>query len=204
MTGRILDSMRDRTSARGLAVAGMAGVGVLLAHWLAYVVAVPNAAVRSAVLAHTGHAYWGVAVKGASAFAVVAVAAMLARIVGWSLPGDGLRFGRLAVRLCVLQVGVFAAMEVAERVAAHVPVTTDLGATFALGIGLQVLVALAGALLLVWLGGVAVRLVRAIRGSTLPVRRSPTLLGAPVLAYPPAVLAFGAAGLRGPPSQPPS
>jgi hypothetical protein len=202
VTGRILDSMRDRTSARGLAVAGMAGVGILLAHWLAYLVAVPNAALRSAVLAHTGHAYWGVAVKGASAFAVVAVAAMLARIVGWSLPGadPGLRFGALVARLAALQVGVFAAMEVAERIAAHVPVTTDLGATFALGIGLQVLVALAGALLLVWLGRVAVRLVRAIRNATLPVRRPPLLVGAPVVAHPPAVLSFGAAGLRGPPS----
>jgi hypothetical protein len=201
MTRRILDSMRDRTSARGLAVAGMAGVGILLAHWLAYVIAVPNAAVRSHVLAHTGHAYWGVAVKGASAFAVVAVVAMLARIVGWSFPGTdpGLRFGALAVRLAALQVGVFAAMEVAERLAAHVPVTTDLGATFALGIGLQVLVALAGALLLVWLGRAAVRLVRAFRNAT-HVSRPPLLVGAPVVAHPPAVLAFGAAGLRGPPS----
>jgi hypothetical protein len=196
--------MVERTSDRGLAVAGMAGVGILLAHWLAYLVAVPNAALRAAVLTHTGHAYWGVAVKGASAFALVAVAAMMARIAGWSLPGDGLRFGRLALRLSVLQVGLFAAMELAERIAAHVPVTTDLGMTFALGIGLQLVVALAGALLLVWLERVAVLLVRAIRSATPPLRRPPLFLGAPAVAFPPAVLAFGAAGLRGPPAPLPS
>jgi hypothetical protein len=202
MTGRILDSVHDRTSVRGLGVAGLAGVGVLLAHWLAYLAAVPNAALRNAVLVHTGHAYWAVAVKGASAFGFVAVMAMLGRLVGRSLPGTepGLRFVQLAVRLTVLQVLVFTVMEIAERVAAHVPVTTDLGATFALGVGLQILIALAGALLLVWLGRVASRLVRAIRGSTLPVRRRPLLLGARAGVYRPAVLTFGAAGLRGPPA----
>jgi hypothetical protein len=200
VTGRILVSMRDRSSGRGLAVAGMAGVGILLAHWLAYVIAVPNAALRGHVLHQTGHAYWGVAVKGASAFAVVAVVSMLVRFVGWSLPGDGLRFGQLAVRLTVVQVVVFTAMEIAERVAAHVPVMTGLGATFVLGVGLQILVALAGALLLVWLGRVAVSLVRAIRSSTLPTRRPPLVLGARDVAFPPAVLELGATGLRGPPS----
>jgi hypothetical protein len=202
MTGRILVPMRDRKSARGLAVAGMAGVGILLAHWLAYLVAVPNAALRGAVLAHTGHTYWGVAVKGASAFGFVAVMAMLGRLIGRSLPGTepGLRFGELAVRLTVLQVVVFTGMEVVERAAANVPIGTDLGLTFVLGVGLQVLVALAGAYLVVWLGKIAIRLVSALRSSTVPTRRPPLVLGARDAAFPPAVLTLGAAGLRGPPA----
>jgi hypothetical protein len=197
--------MQERARLRGLPLMSTAVGGVLVGHWLAYVAAIPRASVRAAALADSGHSYLDTAVRIAVVLAVAGVGTILLRLLAWS---DGQaaqgRAGTLrwvAVRLAVLQVLGFTAMETAERVAAGAPVAGMFAHhVFAIGLLLQVLVACVASVLLLRFLRVAERLVLAIRGAYVePATLAPlaptrlSLLPVPILA--------GAWGLRGPPSR---
>ncbi|MDQ1372690.1 MAG: hypothetical protein QOJ09_28 [Actinomycetota bacterium] len=110
--------------------------GVVVGHGAAYAIAFPAGASRAAELHATGHGYWGGAVIGGVAAAVLALVA-----VGWRAAHRadvGVRFLPLAVG----QVALFATAEAAERTAAGVPLAGLAHAPeFAIGLLLQVVVA---------------------------------------------------------------
>jgi hypothetical protein len=103
-------------------------------------------------------------------------------------------------RLSFLQILGFTAMEVTERGIAHVPVAHMFHhEVFAVGLAVQVAVALAAALVLRWLSGTVERFVLAVRRS--PRLRPPSILTRPASVRAPVKSPLtGAAGLRGPPS----
>jgi hypothetical protein len=194
---------RERRVAGGFSLAGIAGAGVVLGHWAAYVVAMPQAAPRATVLTASGHAYWLGAVKLAVVLGLSAVGAVVIR--QFVAPTRSTRaalhpYTRLVSQLAILQVLGFTAMEIIERMAAHAPVAAMFGHhIYILGLAVQFLVAPIGALVLLWVGRaaahVAVALLRRPRRITSTVRfiaRSPDRR--------PIVALTGAAGVRGPPS----
>jgi len=190
---------------RGLPLAAMAGTGVVLGHWLTYRVALPNVRVREDILAASGHGYWVVAVKAAVVLAVVAVAIVFVRHLGArDLEGSSgaERFVALAARLSLVQVTGFVAMEAAERFVVGAPVLQLLGHhLFVLGVLVQVLVASAGALLLLCFGRAAVRVARILLAATPPSRTATRPGWFLVAAIRPTPALAGAGGVRGPPQR---
>jgi hypothetical protein len=100
---------------------GVAGVGVLVGHWLSYLVDLPDAAARSAALQATGHGYLGIAGEFTSAVLALSIVGVF---LGALVDRAGVpRVSRsLAPRLVLLQVGAFVGMELAERVLAGSPI----------------------------------------------------------------------------------
>jgi len=131
---------------RRLAALGIASAGLLVGHWLTYLITAPDAGHRTAGLARAGHGYLSVANELAAVFMAVSLAALvLGRLVA---AGSGAAPGRsLAVRLIVLQTGGFAAMELLERLIAGAGLH-DLVALLPVGLAVNVAVAVAGSLLL--------------------------------------------------------
>src|SRR2546426_11245230 len=170
--------MDGRRSLRGLPVVGAALGGVVLGHWLSYLLAMPGAGIRGQVLAATGHAYWLTAVKQAVVLAVVSLAAIAMRefrlVRTRDLP-EGTGPGRLALRLAGLQVLGFLALEVTERVVVGAPISSILAPhVLVLGLLVQVLLAASAALLLSLFARAARTLARALARAPLPrpVRRA--------------------------------
>jgi hypothetical protein len=188
----ILPVMRDRRVFRGLPLAGVAGAGVMVGHWLAYTAALPSGHLRAEVLAETGHGYWPLAVKAGLTVAIAAVAALVLRLAAGA-PDEGRgRFGlfrSLAARLAAAQVLAFTVLEVSERLAVHAPLANLWQHhLFVLGLAIQLAVALAGALLLVALTRAVVRILEALLSiRARPVRTLAPRVGPPVLRH--AVLA---------------
>jgi hypothetical protein len=195
--------MTERRPLRGFSLGGTAVAGVVVGHWLAYTIAVPDPRVRVEVLAETGHGYWVLAVKAAVVLGITAIVTFTLRRsyerAGGETSGPE-PFSSLVSRLAILQVLAFGAMEVTERVAAGVPVGSLLSHhVFALGVAVQLLVACAGAVMLRWFGRTAERicdLVLSIRLGRIGGARSPVPTDRVFL---PAAPLAGAAGLRGPP-----
>jgi len=181
----------------------MAIVGVVLGHWLAYVLAVPDPHVRTEVLAASGHSYWLLAIKAAVVLGLTSLGTILLRYLLGRVRGDRPADDRLVsvvLRLSFLQVLAFAAMEVTERVAAGAPVGEMFQHhIFLLGLAVQLLISCAGAFVLLWFARAAKRICDAL----LPTASAP----APALLAPRAVRhslrplspLCGATGLRGPP-----
>jgi hypothetical protein len=164
---------------RAVVLFAMAGAGLVGGHLLGYVFAVPDARARRAVLAWSGHGYLSKALLLAVASALLAgfAAAILGTI---RIRGrNSLRFGDLAVRLSVLQSTGFLVLEVCERLLAGVPVSDLWGPVVALGVPLQALVAVVGALALLAIARVAEVVARALApsppGSNATVEVSPNL-----------------------------
>lgn len=109
------------------------------------------------------------------------------------------RLSSLVLQLGAIQSGAFLAMEIIERVAAHVPVATLFtGHVLVLGLAFQVLTASLGALLLRWLHRAVAAVVGVLRASC----RSPvatTTGGVPDAPFVLRAAMTGASGLRGPP-----
>jgi hypothetical protein len=151
--------MSERRRFRDLPAFCFAFVGLIAGHLLSYLIAIPDAARRDAVLAETGHAYLHLAGDVAVVLAFAAVVTIGLRAVaerGAAELPSGLR---LAWRLGALQAGAFVAMEVGERLVSG----AGLGELFAdhlfgIGIVVQLVIASFGTLLLRWLGRVAVRI----------------------------------------------
>ena len=197
--------MNERRTLRGVVLAGAAGIGVLAGHWFAYVLAYPATSIRAEILASSGHGYWLWAVRCAAVLLVGAIGALVARHVD-AVPGAdtprAVRFSWAATRLAAIQVASFAAMETGERLVAG----ASLHGMFAhdvlvFGLGLQVLIAFAIALLLVGLDRAAGAVVASVRAHARPMRveARPVPLPAGLVPVPAPLLLAGAAGLRGPP-----
>ena len=194
--------MRSGSKLRGLPLAGIAAAGVVLGHWLTYVFAVPDPQIRTEILAASGHSYWLLAVKAAVVLGFVSLGTVFVRHLGAATRGETTVADRviaLAARLSFVQLAAFTAMEVVERIAAGAPVAGMLGHhLFVLGLSVQIVVAFAGAFVLLWFGRAAARICQAItecspsRPAVLPAWPSLSL------ARPVPVLS-GAGGVRGPP-----
>ena len=125
----------------------VAAAGIVVAHAADYALAFPDPARRSRVLAATGHGYWPVAVLVAVVCAALGLA--LAARRGWRRAASSTSLPVTAGQLAVGQVALFAVIETVERTAVGGHPLMFLGtAQFAVGVVLQVAVALAGALVL--------------------------------------------------------
>jgi hypothetical protein len=191
--------MRVRSrSTGGLMTLAWALVGVLGGHLLTYAILYPDAHVHDQILADTGHGW--TTLLGPAALTAVAVAVALGLVRG---AGHGHRRGVRFTTLLLLQVGLFAGMELAERVASsgltvetlwHHLADHGLAAILLLGTLIQVATA--------WLGSAVSRIVAAVaeRLRPAPPRRRlahPHLV--PVNATLPAARPVRAHGSRGPP-----
>ncbi len=154
--------MTERRALRGFPLAGVALSGVVLGHWLTYLFAIPEPHVRAEILAASGHSYWLLAIKCAVVLGLTALGTVFLRHLGGALRREHRgpeRFSSVVVRLSVLQVVAFMAMEIAERLAAGAPVAEMFQHHLLfLGLAVQVLVAFAGALVLLWFGRAAARI----------------------------------------------
>jgi len=186
-----------------LAIGLLAFVGVLSAHWLAYLVSAPARVEREHLLASTGHGDWSLA----GALAIGALAAAFASTTWGRLRRDDPRPGTITItrRLTQVQIPGFLALEAAERAAAAESVIDALTEpVVALGVLLQVVVALAGALVTRLVTDVVDLLVS---GRTPGPKRAPRCVGYPSAGLGPLRLTrldSGAGTLRGPPSMLPS
>jgi hypothetical protein len=130
----------------------------VLGHSVTYWLVVPNGGQREALLASTGHAYWGAAVSVAIVAAASAAVGQVVDTLRLARRFDPLRqlrsFRHVGRQLVVLQVVGFTVMEVSERLTAGEPLSTstlfDHG-TLLMGLIVQALVAvtIAGAITLV-------------------------------------------------------
>lgn len=184
---------------------GLASAGVAFSHFLAFLVAKPDHADRSTLLAETGHSYWPY-------FIALALGALVAGLVGFAAervwgrpPGDrpGLRrmYGFTATRLVLLQVLGFLYLEAGERLAVHGSFASLFDEPVVLiGLVVQVVVALAAAALLILFA----RAVDGLRALLRPLARPPKEVVLPrgALSFPrPALrLAVGGRTVRGPPT----
>jgi hypothetical protein len=163
--------MSERGHLRDVPTFAFASVGLIVGHFLSYLIAIPDPARRAVVLAQSGHAYLHLAgdvavIMGFAAAVTVGLRAVTGR-GGKGLPSTA----HVAWRLGALQAGAFIAMELGERLvtgggfgelfADHV---------FGIGIIVQLAIAAIGALLLQWIARLAVRIVDAL--SRTPRRRS--------------------------------
>jgi hypothetical protein len=188
---------RNRRTAAAL---GVASAGIVLGHWLTYLVDVPHAPARAAELARTGHAYLSVAGELATALMAMTLAALfLGRVI--RSEGTSSHYPGIALRLGLLQAGAFVVMELTERAVAGSGFG-DLthGGLVPLGVLIQLGVALVGAALLLLVLRVADR-VAAPLPPAVPLPRTASI----AFALPPAPslhtrLALAAVGVRGPPS----
>ena len=134
---------------------GLAGVaGVVVAHTLADLVAFPDGGHRAQELQSTGHGYWPAAVGLALVAALTVIGVAVVRGARRGLSGFERRsrrgHGRLSRVLIVWQLGLYTAVELAERVGmGQSPAVLLHERQFALGLAAQVVVAAAALLLIV-------------------------------------------------------
>jgi hypothetical protein len=194
--------MDGRRTLRGLPLVAVASGGVVLGHWLSYLLGLPSAHLRAEVLRATGHGYWQSGVEMAVALVVVALAAIAVRqfraasAVG--LPAvDGP--GRVALRLAGIQVLGFSTLEMGERIAAGAPVSGMLQHhLFVLGLLVQVAVAAAVAVILFLFCRAVGVIARALAAPRFPRPVKRFIVFARVAA-PRTARPAGAAGARAPP-----
>jgi hypothetical protein len=196
--------MSGRRTLRGLPVVGAAFGGVVLGHWVSYLLAMPSAGIRDEVLAATGHAYWLTAVKQAVVLAAVSLAAIamreFRRVRAQDEHPESVGPGSLALRLAGLQVVGFLALELTERVAAGAPISSILAHhVLVLGLLVQVVLAASAALLLSVFARAAGALARALVRSPFPRPAHRTFPRLPATVLRPALVS-GSAGPRSPPS----
>ena len=179
--------------------------GVVLAHWIAYLVAVPDASSRAALLAATGHAYVAWAPMTIGMMTALTVLVLLALVAGGGAP-----FGAIRLRpgpFLALPAIAFSVQEHAERlrVGYDSPWHVWQEPTFWRGLLLQVpfgLLAYAAARIVLRVSAAVQRLVerrrngRPLRVARVPAPRRP----APTqLLIAPPVRAGDALTFRGPP-----
>ncbi len=119
-----------------------AAAGLVGAHVLAYLIALPDQAVRAALLSASGHGYF-------SAATVVAVVAAIfgsfaAAAIGLrrqQSASRALRWRYTAVRIALVQTAAFAVLEIAERAAAGVSPALIGPRLAVIGVVVQVVVA---------------------------------------------------------------
>jgi hypothetical protein len=192
--------MRQQRTLRVVPIAAVAAAGVLVAHWLTYLAALPQVHVRDVVLAATGHGYWTGAVRLVVALAGCGLAALLLSHLG---PQEDeprrLSFSGLVLRLALIQCVAFVTMECVERLIAHAPVATVLSVhVLVLGVAIQILTAGIGAFLLGLLDRAVAGVVAQLRSRS-PRRHGELLRTIWAAPFRPRLAMAGAWGLRGPP-----
>jgi hypothetical protein len=191
--------MRDRGRLRELPTFAFAFVGLIVGHLLSYLIAIPDPARRTLVLAHSGHAYLHVAGDVAVILAFAAVVAAGLRTVTSRDEADRSSTTRLAWRLGALQAGAFIAMELGERLASGGGFGELFNSPlFGIGIVVQLEIAVIGAVLLRWIWRVAVLVADAL---VRPPRRRPVgmLWVQPASSRNPRPAFAGTLSARGPP-----
>lgn len=193
--------MTQRRSASGPAWIGVATAALLLGHWAAYVLAYRQIRLRDVVLATTGHSYLAPAGKLAFVLAFLGLAWLGTEACKREPAGMPSRFGSVALRMIGVQLIGFSALEVVERIVAHVPVMEMFGHyTYVLGLLMQVLTALAGALIVLLLTRTVRRAYLLLTSTRRSLRTRTTLARAQAgnwIALRRGLI--GATGLRGPP-----
>jgi hypothetical protein len=193
--------MSKRRVLRAMPVAAAAVPGVLLGHWLTYLAALPQNAVRATALATSGHGYWVEAIRVAVALGVCGFVAVILLHLRDASGSDAPRFSALLLRLGPMQCLAFVAMESFERLAAHAPLSTVLTVhVLVLGLACQVLTACIGAMVLRLLNRTVARIVAVFgrRPRRSPIGTIHRLAGGGLR---PRLGLVGGRGLRGPPSR---
>jgi hypothetical protein len=194
--------MDGRRTLRGLPLAAVASGGVVVGHWLSYLLGLPSAHLRAEVLRATGHGYWESGVELSVAVVVVALAAIAVRqyrAASNTAVSAAEGPGRVALRLAGIQVLGFSALEVGERLAAGAPVSGMLEHhLFVLGLLVQVAVAAAIAVILFLFCRAVGAIAAVLSAPRFPRPVKGFFAFALVVAPRPALLA-GAAGPRAPP-----
>jgi hypothetical protein len=170
--------MDRRKTPSALLLLGTAWAGAVAGHTLTYLLTVPQAAARDALLASTGHNYWAAAVAVALVLGLASVVSVIVRQFGGGLRGertmgaDGVP--RLARRLAALQVSIFLVQEVLERLDVGAPLGgVRTGRLLLVGVLIQALVATALAVALFLLARVSAAAGRAFqRPAALSLERS--------------------------------
>jgi len=196
--------MTRRRAPQTALLACFAASGLVAAHVLAYVIALPDAMVRSAVLRNTGHGYLGPAI-------VIATVAMVFGLIGSAALGYShgrrgtrghMRWRDAALRIAGTQTVAFLLLEGAERVVSgRRPVALDV-TLLAVGVVVQALLGLLAGAVVVAVRRVA-RAAGAARRAFVPARLP--LLGrvyAMLGVRAPRLVAAGALPARGPPVSP--
>jgi hypothetical protein len=193
--------VRQRRSSSGLPWIGVAAAALLLGHWAAYVLTYRQLQLRDAVLAQTGHSYLAWAGKLTFVILFLAVAWLVTEACRSSQADAERRFLPVAARLMGIQIVGFSALEVIERMMVRAPVMEMFAHyTYALGILMQVITALAGAVIVLLLTRTArqIYLLVKARGRTRRPRvRSGRVHPRPWVARHRDLV--GATGVRGPP-----
>src|SRR5437899_9106605 len=196
--------MRGHRGTRVALLGAAAWAGVVAGHSITYLLTIPQAGLRDAVLASTGHSYWYAAVAAALVLASFSVGAAFGLGVRRGLRGgapadEATRVGPVAVRLAALQIGMYVAQEVLERLQAGVPLS-ELGRDHIMlvGIPVQILVALAISALLVGLRKAGEQTGAVLRAAPTP-RPSRTAIRPPRRTGRPAGASVHLRGIRGPP-----
>jgi hypothetical protein len=154
-----------------LLLGAMAGAGVVIAHVVAFRIAVAHDAERQAFLLSTGHGWWPVILS----VALAGLVAGLIRVVLRRQPPPGRSssasvFVHAVARLVPLQVAGFTVLEAAERMVAGSGVGHLFQEpVFVIGLALQVAVAVAAAVLV----AMVTRAVRALMSLLLRPLRAP-------------------------------
>lgn len=194
---------QHRRTVGGFPLVGVAVGGVVLAHWLAYVLAIPAAHARAEVLAGSGHSYWVMAIKLAVVLGLAALGGLFLRQLGrpprtWESQQEA--FSATAARLSLMQVVAFTAMEMTERLVVGAPVAHLFHhRLFLMGLALQLIVASAGALLLLWFSQTAERVAEALSRPRLPRPAVLRTIPIEIQTIPPVDPVRDGVGLRGPP-----
>jgi hypothetical protein len=190
--------MRTRIT---VVLAAFAAAGLIGAHVLGYVIALPDAAVRAAILRGTGHGYL-------SAAGVVAVVAAIfgsfaAAALGFGdVQARALRWRDAALRIAAVQTVAFVVLEIAERAAVNVPPVRMSPRLLLVGIGVQALVACIAALVIVLVCRVAAVVWRALAGTLVRAAYSAYRLVGPTDTTPVPLAFAGGFDSRAPPRSP--
>jgi hypothetical protein len=204
MNRRFAQATRFRRGT-SLWLGGLAALGILLSHIVAFWIEAPELHDRARLLDETGHSYWGVTSPLAMALFVAAVAPLAIRRSKGRASGESPRdlAVRSAPKLVALQALGFVALEMVERASSGDSALVVLHEhTLVWGLLVQVVMALLGALFIYLLSIVVDRILALAGGpygadtSTDPLRASVTNENYNVVT-----VASGGCGLRGPPLQ---
>jgi hypothetical protein len=178
------------TAHERLWMGGIASAGVVLAHWIAYLLAAPVASHRDELLQATGHGAWAYVVALAVGVVVACLAGGLRERLG-QRPSQAPSPAYAWARLLAYQSVLFIVLEGVERIASGgTPLSLATEPVFLVGLCVQVVVAAIGAFALVGLDRAAVALIRRLHGrrrDTSPsggrfLDRSVVVISRPVLA----------------------
>jgi hypothetical protein len=182
-------------------IGAQASAGVLLAHWLSYAIVAPQSHHRERLLEATGHVTPPFLVALCLGI-VVGVGAFLAIARGADRKIPSARDGYFAhlIRLSLLQVSAFVALELVERALVHSDSMLVTEPAVILGIALQVVSAFVGSWVVVALRRALSALVRVLRPR--PPRAARVVRPRVPSRLVPTTFAVAAGGgtLRGPPA----